>query len=90
MQKNIISFTSFVTLFPQIVAGPIVRYEDVASEINSREINTTKIAEGIGIFVKGLAKKVILANNIGLLWTQVKAMEYSNISVLTAWLGILA
>lgn len=90
VQKNIISFTSYVTLFPQIVAGPIVRYQDVANEIDSRTISTTKIAEGIGTFVKGLGKKVILANNIGLVWTGVKAMDYSQISVVTAWIGILA
>lgn len=90
VQKNIISFTSFVTLFPQIVAGPIVRYEDVAAEIDDREVNISKSAEGIGIFLKGLAKKVILANNIGALWTTVKAMDYSEISVVTAWIGILA
>lgn len=90
VQKNIISFTSYVTLFPQIVAGPIVRYEDVANEIDSRTINTTKIAEGIGLFVRGLGKKVILANNIGLVWSQIKIMDYSQISMATAWIGILA
>ncbi len=90
VQKSIISFTSYVTLFPQIVAGPIVRYEDVANEIDYRTITTDKVAEGIGTFVKGLAKKVLLANNIGLVWTQIKVMDYANISVLTAWVGILA
>ena len=90
VQKNILNFLSYVTLFPQIVAGPIVRYEDVASDIDSREINSTKVAQGIGLFVKGLGKKVLLANNIGLLWSQVKGMDFGSISVLTAWLGILA
>lgn len=90
VQKNIISFTSFVTLFPQIVAGPIVRYEDVEGEIDDRKVNATIVGEGVGIFLKGLAKKILLANNIGMLWTQVKGMDYAEISVLTAWLGILA
>lgn len=90
VQKNIISFTSFVSLFPQIVAGPIVRYDDIATEIDNRTITVSKVSEGIGVFVKGLAKKVILANNIGIVWTTVKAMEYSQISALTAWVGILA
>lgn len=90
VQKNVISFSSYVSLFPQIVAGPIVRYEDVAAEIDDRVINVDKVAEGIGTFVKGLAKKIILANNIGAIWTTVKAMEYSEISALTAWVGILA
>ena len=90
VQKSFIGFASYVTLFPQIVAGPIVRYEDVAKEIDSRTVNINKISEGIGKFTKGLAKKVLLANNIGIIWTEVKAMDYSEISAATAWLGILA
>ncbi len=90
VQKSFVAFTSYVTLFPQIVAGPIVRYEDVAAEIEERTVNINKISEGIGKFVKGLAKKVLLANNIGIIWTQIKAMDYSEISVATAWIGILA
>ena len=90
VQKSSVGFTSYVTLFPQIVAGPIVRYEDVAAEIEERTVNINKISEGIGKFVKGLAKKVLLANNIGLIWTQIKAMDYSRISAVTAWVGILA
>ncbi len=90
VQKSFINFAAYVSLFPQIVAGPIVRYEDVQNEINSRKINIYLLGEGAGIFIKGLAKKVILANNIGLLWSEIKAMDYGNISAATAWLGILA
>ncbi|MGN1135513.1 MAG: MBOAT family O-acyltransferase [Oscillospiraceae bacterium] len=90
VQKNFFSFAAYVTLFPQIVAGPIVRYEDVAKEIDHRTISISKVSEGIGKFLKGLAKKVLLANNIGLIWTQVKAMDFGEISAATAWLGILA
>lgn len=90
VQKSFVGFTSYVTLFPQIVAGPIVRYEDVAAEIEERTVNINKISEGIGKFIKGLAKKVLLANNIGLIWSEIKAMDYSQISAATAWIGILA
>ncbi len=90
VQKSFIGFTSYVTLFPQIVAGPIVRYEDVAKEIDDRTVNINKISEGICKFIKGLAKKAILANNIGIIWTQIKAMDYGEISAATAWIGILA
>lgn len=90
VQKSFVGFTSYVTLFPQIVAGPIVRYEDVAAEIEERTVNINKISEGIGTFVKGLAKKVLLANNIGIIWTQIKAMDYTSMSAATAWIGILA
>lgn len=90
VQKNMLNFLSYVTLFPQIVAGPIVRYEDVAGEIDTRTITVSKVSEGIGTFIKGLAKKVLIANNIGAVWTMVKAMDYSGISTTTAWIGILA
>ncbi len=90
VQKSFINYATYVTLFPQIVAGPIVRYEEVQNEIDERKINILLIGEGVGIFTKGLVKKVFLANNIGMLWAEIKAMEYSEISAATAWLGILA
>lgn len=90
VQKSIISFTSFVTLFPQIVAGPIVRYSDIANEIDNRKITTSMISNGIGIFIKGLAKKLILANSVGAVWTTVKALDHTQIPALTAWVGIIA
>ncbi|MGN1482064.1 MBOAT family O-acyltransferase [Porcipelethomonas sp.] len=90
VQKNFINYAAYVTLFPQIVAGPIVRYEDVQNEINERKINGVMFGEGAEIFIRGLGKKVLLANNIGLLWTEIKSMDYSGISAVTAWLGILA
>lgn len=90
VQKSFLNFASYVSLFPQIVAGPIVRYEQVAGELESRTVNVPKISAGIALFVKGLAKKVLLANNVGAIWSEVKAMEYGQISAATAWLGILA
>lgn len=90
VQKSFLNFASYVSLFPQIVAGPIVRYEHVAGELESRTVNMPKISSGIGMFVKGLAKKVLLANNIGIVWTEIKAMDYGEISAATAWIGILA
>ena len=90
VQKNFVSFAAYVMMFPQIVAGPIVRYEDVQREIDDRKVNVSTAADGIGIFIKGLAKKLLLANNIGLLWATVKAQDYGQMSVLMAWVGILA
>ncbi len=90
VQKSLINYISYVSLFPQIVAGPIVRYQDVADEIDHRSITTSKVSQGIGIFLLGLGKKVLIANNIGALWTTVKATDISQLSTLTAWLGILA
>ncbi len=90
VQKNFMNFLSYVSLFPQLVAGPIVRYEDVQNEIDERKVNINLLGEGVSIFTKGLAKKILLANNIGSLWTTIKALDYSEISTGTAWLGILA
>ncbi len=90
VQKNAVSFIAFVTLFPQIVAGPIVRYEDIQNEIDNRSITEKMIGDGISRFIVGLGKKVLIANNIGALWDSVKAMEYGELSAVTAWLGILA
>ncbi|MBQ7757089.1 MAG: MBOAT family protein, partial [Oscillospiraceae bacterium] len=70
VQKNVINFMAFVTMFPQIVAGPIVTYDEVAERLDDRKTTVDDIADGIAVFVKGLGKKVLLANNIGLLWSQ--------------------
>ena len=90
VQKSPVSFMAFVTLFPQIVAGPIVRYEDVQNELDNRTVDESCLAQGISRFITGLGKKVLIANNIGALWTEVKAMELGELSACTAWLGILA
>ncbi len=90
VQNNIISFGSYVTLFPQLIAGPIVRYQTVAEEIDHREETYERFSQGIKRFIIGLGKKVLLANNIGLLWESVSRMDASSIPLLTAWLGILA
>ncbi len=90
VQRDPLKFAAYVTLFPQIVAGPIVRYEQVANELDHRTIKMDAVSQGIGLFVKGLSKKVLLANSIGVLWAQVKAADYATMPVLTAWVGILA
>ena len=89
VQKNPVSFTAFVNLFPQIVAGPIVRYDDIAAELDNRVINLDLIYEGIVRFITGAGKKVLIANGIGQLWNEAFALMGSEMSVLTAWLGII-
>lgn len=90
VQKNPITFAAFVTLFPQIVAGPIVRYEDVAAELKERHLDLDTIWHGILRFCAGIGKKVLIANNIGTLWDSVKVMDINTVPVATAWLGIAA
>lgn len=88
VQKNPITFAAFVTLFPQIVAGPIVRYEDIATELDDRIVDIDTIWNGVLQFAAGLGKKVLIANNIGVVWDNIKAMELSELPTATAWLGI--
>ncbi|MGG0245736.1 MBOAT family O-acyltransferase, partial [Bacillus mycoides] len=89
-QKNIISFGTYVTMFPQLVAGPIVKYSDIDKQLQERKVTLDRFGEGMELFIRGLALKVLLANNIGLLWTSVKATSISELTILTAWIGIIA
>lgn len=89
-QRNWLDFGTFVALFPQLVAGPIVHYSTVAEQIRHRTVNVEMFAEGVRRFSIGLAKKVLLANNIGLLWSTVSASSPDSLTALTAWIGIIA
>lgn len=88
VQKNIVNFATYVTMFPQLIAGPIVRYVDVERELNHRQETLKEFGLGVKRFVYGLAKKVLLANTAGTIWTEISAMQ--NPPVLTAWLGAIA
>ena len=90
VQKNIISFGTYVAMFPQLVAGPIVRYSEIQKELDNRKESLYLFGEGAELFIIGLSKKVLLANNIGLLWDTVKSTPFGELSILSAWLGILA
>jgi alginate O-acetyltransferase complex protein AlgI len=90
VQKNWLDFAVFVTMFPQLIAGPIVKYRQVESSLHSRTVSVEDIGEGTKRFVVGLAKKVLIANNIGELWNYISGLDLNTISALTAWLGILA
>lgn len=89
-QKNIISFGAYVTMFPQLIAGPIVTYATVEKELNARQITMTSFGEGCIRFIEGLGKKVLLANNIGMLWDQISRTSLNELSIVSAWLGALA
>ena len=89
-EKNIINLGAFVVLFPQLIAGPIVKYSDISNELKTRRVDLVQIEDGIRLFIMGLASKVLLANNIGALWTEVEALNILSISSGLAWLGIIA
>lgn len=88
-QHNILDFGAYVTLFPQLVAGPIVRYETVATQINTREHSLEKFAEGVNRLIIGLSKKVILSNQLAIVADGVFSSSISSLSFLEAWIGII-
>ena len=87
-QHNIVAFATYVTLFPQLIAGPIVQYKTVAAELSDRKVTLTDFSEGAFRFTIGLAKKVLLANQIGSLWDTISQLH--QMSAATAWLGAIA
>ena len=89
-QRNWLDFGTFVALFPQLVAGPIVTYNTIAPQLQHRMESISMFAEGVRRFIIGLAKKVLLANNIGLLWDTISSSNLETMPLLTAWLGIIA
>jgi len=86
VQKNLLTFGTYVTLFPQLIAGPIVRYRDVAEQMENRRENISDFASGVHLFVAGLSKKVLLANPMGNLWNLAQAEQGTAV----AWMGIIA
>ena len=86
VQRNVLTFGTYVSLFPQLIAGPIVRYTDVARMLQSRRENLPQFASGVRLFIVGLSKKVLLANPMGNLWNLLQVRE----GTLTAWMGLLA
>lgn len=89
-EKNIIDFGAFVCLFPQLIAGPIVKYTDISHELKTRTVNLAQIEDGVRWFIIGVGKKVLIANNIGSLWDEVQRLGFAEVSSPLAWLGILA
>ena len=94
-EHNIIDFGAYVVMFPQLIAGPIVKYRDVAAQLHVTHgrYNLKQIEDGMTLFTFGLAKKVLLADTIGALWTDIigaGGVGLTNVSTPLAWLGIIA
>ena len=88
-QKNAVAFGTYITMFPQLVAGPIVRYSDIKNELAARTSTAERAASGILRFVTGLGKKVLLANPAGEVFEHFSAMTGHGLGTLGAWVGIL-
>lgn len=90
VQKDFIAFGAYVALFPQLVAGPVVQYKTVADQLKNRRESVDLFSSGIFRFITGLGKKVLIANQMGMLWEEVAAMDNGSMATATAWLGVLA
>lgn len=89
-ERNYLTYLTYVSMFPQLVAGPIVRYAKVNEELHGRRIVWEEVQEGVLRFMQGLFKKVLIANQIGALWEEIRLLEAGQASVATAWLGAAA
>lgn len=89
-EHNFVRFGTFVTLFPQLIAGPIVKYTDIDQELRGRTVTPEMLGEGVRLFIMGLASKVLIANNVGSLWDKVYELGFENVSTPLCWLGLIA
>ena len=90
VQWNLISFGCYVTMFPQLIAGPIVQYKDIDDQLKNHRLSVSQTGEGAVQFIRGLTKKVIFANNIGAVFTAITAQDIADMSVLSAWMACIA
>lgn len=89
-QKNVINFGTYIALFPQLIAGPIVQYKTISKELQSRQETVDDFADGIQYFMTGLGKKILIANTVGKIFSEVQNLQSTQITILSAWIGIIA
>lgn len=90
IQKSLVNFGAYVCMFPQLIAGPIVRYVDIDQQLNDHPTTMNQFYEGIQRFIVGLSKKVLLANNAGMIFEEISKLSSIDQSVVSAWIGIIA
>lgn len=89
-EKSFINFGAYLSMFPQLIAGPIIQYPVLCKQLHKRNYHFHNFVQGLQIFILGLGSKVLLANQIGTLWNQLSTIGYESISTPLAWLGIFA
>ncbi len=89
-EKNPLTLGTYLVMFPQLIAGPIVVYSQVSEELHDRKITLEKVSDGIMTFILGLSSKVLVANTVGQLWNDLEQIGYDRISMPLAWLGVVA
>ena len=88
-QPKLLSFATYICMFPQLIAGPIVQYGDIERQLRNRRIGVRKFSAGVLFFIRGLGKKVLFANTIGAVYTEITARESGSVGLIAAWFGIL-
>lgn len=89
-QRNLVAFGAYISMFPQLIAGPIVQYSDIERQLTSRSVTIEKFYDGIIYFIRGLGKKVLFANTIGAVYSEVIAGDVSSLSVVSSWIAIIS
>ena len=89
-ERSFINYGAYISMFPQLIAGPIVTYETVALQLRQRKHTIRKVEDGLKTFTIGLGYKVLIANQIGGLWSDIGMVGFQNISTGLAWMGIVA
>lgn len=87
VQKNLLSVFLYISFFPQLIAGPIVKYHDIEKQLHKRELSVDRVFRGINRFIVGLSKKVLISNQLGLVADVVFGYNVSDLSSLCAWVG---
>lgn len=89
-QKSLLLYAVYISMFPQLIAGPIVRYIDIEEQLANRKTSVVRLGRGTVLFIRGLAKKVVIANMTGEIFQQISDMQASQMTVLMAWLGCIS
>ena len=88
-QQGVVDYGLYIALFPQLIAGPIIRYRDIADQLTDRQVTVADLTEGIGLFIVGLSKKLLLANVLALYADQAFSADARQLSTSAAWLGVV-
>lgn len=89
-EKSLVKFGTYLTMFPQLIAGPIINYSEVRLKMNGRTVTLQQFEDGLKLLVIGLASKVIIADRIGMLWNNIQGIGFESISTMLAWMGAFA
>lgn len=89
-QNSLLLYAVYISMFPQLIAGPIVRYIDIEEQLTNRKTSAVRLGRGAALFIRGLAKKAVIANMTGEIFQQISDMQASQMTVLMAWLGCIS